>query len=84
MWVISTLIIAAVLAFLPASIAKRKGKSFGVWYLYGFLIWIIAIIHAISLPERHEKRKANRILVRINNGITEEININALGIHTRL
>ncbi|MDE7366244.1 MAG: hypothetical protein K2N24_02690, partial [Lachnospiraceae bacterium] len=46
-----TLIVAAGLAFLPASIAARKGKSFGLWYLYGFLIWIVAIFHAISLPE---------------------------------
>ena len=50
MWLIA-IIVSALIAFLPASIAQRKGRSFGTWYVYGFLLWIIAIFHAISLPE---------------------------------
>ena len=38
------LIVAAGLAFIPASIAKKKGYSFGLWWLYGWLLFIVAII----------------------------------------
>lgn len=49
-YIILGLIIAAGLAFIPASIAGQKGRSFGAWYFYGLLLWIVAIFHAISLP----------------------------------
>ena len=44
-----TLAVAAVLAFIPAFIAKSKGRGFALWYLYGFLIWIVAFIHSLLL-----------------------------------
>lgn len=47
---IGAAVLVAVLAFIPASIAKSKGRSFGAWYVYGFLLWIVAIIHAAVLP----------------------------------
>jgi len=49
-YLIFSLIGAAVLAFIPASIARSKGRSFGAWYVYGFLLWIVAVIHAAALP----------------------------------
>ena len=39
------LIIAAVLGLIPANIAKRKGHSFGLWWFYGWMLFIVAIIH---------------------------------------
>lgn len=60
MYWIFVFIVSALLAILPASIASRKGKNFTTWYIYGFLIWIVAIFHAISLPElvvKDEKRE---------------------------
>jgi len=39
------LLIAAALGFIPANIAKKKGHSFGLWWLYGWLLFIVAIIH---------------------------------------
>jgi len=44
-----TLVVAAVLAFIPAFIARSKGRGFALWYLYGFLIWIVAFIHSLLL-----------------------------------
>lgn len=41
--------IALVLGFLPALIAKSKGHSFFAWYIYGALLFIVALIHAIVL-----------------------------------
>ena len=40
-----------VIAIIPAAIAKSKGKNFGLWYLYGVCLWIVALIHAIVLKE---------------------------------
>lgn len=76
MWIVVWLIIDACLAILPASIAERKGKSFGVWYLYGFLIWIVAVLHAISLPEKQESTSSSSI--KNSNNSTESIQINSV------
>ncbi len=49
------LLIAAALAVLPAWIARNKGRSFGAWWLYGFLLLPIALIHAVAMdPIRAE------------------------------
>ena len=53
------LIVAAGLAFIPASIAKRKGYSFGLWWLYGWLLFIVAIIHVAVIPERNGIQSPN-------------------------
>jgi energy-coupling factor transporter transmembrane protein EcfT len=46
-------IILILLALIPASIAKKKGRDFWTWYVYSILLWIIAIIHSIVLkPDR--------------------------------
>jgi hypothetical protein len=37
------------LALIPSSIAKSKGKEAITWYLYGFLLFPIAFIHALLL-----------------------------------
>ena len=57
------LLFAAILGLLPASIASSKGHSFGAWWIYGTLLFLIAIVHAIVLkpdPEhvRTEQRAA--------------------------
>lgn len=43
------LIIAAVIGLIPAAIAQSKGRSFGLWWLYGAAIFIIALPHALLL-----------------------------------
>ena len=48
---ILTLAIAAGLAFIPANIAKKKGKSFGLWWFYGWMLFIVALIHSLLLPD---------------------------------
>lgn len=42
--------IAALLGLIPANIAKSKGRSFGLWWFYGWMLFIVALIHAASLP----------------------------------
>ncbi len=41
------LIILAFLALIPAFIAKEKGESLFTWWLYGVLLFPIALIHSI-------------------------------------
>ncbi|MGB9005924.1 MAG: zinc ribbon domain-containing protein [Candidatus Aminicenantales bacterium] len=46
------LIIAALLGLIPANIAKKKGYSFGLWWLFGFLFFIIALIVALVMKDK--------------------------------
>lgn len=47
------LIIGAGLAFIPANIAKNKGYSFGLWWFYGWMLFIVAIIHVNFIPDKN-------------------------------
>lgn len=53
---IVVLAVSAGLGFIPATIAKNKGYSFGLWWLYGWLLFIIALIHALVLPDKNAQR----------------------------
>ena len=43
------LIIAALIGLIPAAIARGKGRSFGLWWFYGAMIFIVALPHALLL-----------------------------------
>jgi ankyrin repeat protein len=47
-WLIR-LIFVVLLGLIPAAIARSRGRSFGLWWVYGTLFFIIAIIHALLL-----------------------------------
>jgi hypothetical protein len=54
------LIFAALLGLIPAYVAQKKGRSFGLWWLYGALLFIVALPHAFimsPLPESEEAMK---------------------------
>ena len=53
---IVSLIIAAGLGFIPASIAKKKGYSFGLWWFYGWMLLIVAIIHVSLIPDKNAQQ----------------------------
>ena len=55
-YLIVTFIVAAGLGFIPASIAKRKGYSFGLWWFYGCMIFIAAIIHVNVIPNKNAQQ----------------------------
>jgi len=44
--------IALGMGLLPAARAHYKGRNFFAWWLYGTLIWIVAMPHAILLSPR--------------------------------
>ena len=52
------LIIAVIIGLIPAYIAKQKGRSFGLWWLYGAALFIIALPHALIMkPDNAELEK---------------------------
>lgn len=46
-------IILFALAIIPAKIAENKGRSFWLWYVYGWLLFIVALIHAIVMKSNY-------------------------------
>lgn len=48
------LVWALLLGFIPAIIAQSKGRSFAGWYVYGALLFIVAIVHAIVISPIEE------------------------------
>ena len=66
------LVVVGLLAFIPAFIAKNKGRNPVLWWIYGFAFFIIALIHSLllkdksgpSFREREEERRAARRAVR--------------------
>ncbi len=64
---VEILIIAAFLGLIPAFIAQSKGRSFGAWWLYGFLLFIVALIHSLCLSgskQEIENIQLNQGMVR--------------------
>ena len=47
------LVAAAVLGLIPAYIAQKKGYSFGKWWIYGWLLFIVAITHLSLIPDKN-------------------------------
>jgi len=55
------LLIAIVIGLIPAIIASSKGRSFITWWIYGALLFIVAIIHSIIIKPDIQKEEAKEI-----------------------
>ena len=51
-----SLVISLLLPLIPARIAQNKGYSGGLWWLYGFFLFWIALIHSLFLKDKNVKR----------------------------
>ena len=60
MYLFGTLAIAALLGLIPANIAKEKGYSFGLWWFYGWMLFIVAIIHVHLIPDKNADNTSYR------------------------
>jgi hypothetical protein len=56
----SMIMLMALLALAPAMVASEKGCKPLNWWCYGFLLWIVAIVHAIIIPGNPEKAAATK------------------------
>ena len=43
------LILAILIGLIPAVIAKQKGYSFGLWWFYGAMLFIVALPHSLIM-----------------------------------
>lgn len=66
------LAIAAGLGLIPATIARNKGYSFGLWWFYGWMLFIVAIIHVTMIPDKNAP-PAPPPVRRSPPGVAEEI-----------
>ena len=64
---IITLVVAALLGLIPANIAKKKGHSFGLWWFYGWMLFIVAIIHVQFIEDYNVPKKDNTATYNVAN-----------------
>lgn len=57
------LVSSVLLGLIPAAIAWYKGRSFWLFWLYGTLVFVVALPHAI-LAHRNERKLEERLLSR--------------------
>ena len=50
-------IVLAILGLIPAFIAQQKGRNFIAWWVYGFFLFLIALIHSLFLKEELVKQE---------------------------
>lgn len=55
------LIVAVLLGIIPAAIAKSKGQSFFLWWLYGAALFIVALPHALLMKPDTERIERERL-----------------------
>ncbi|NLK00580.1 MAG: zinc ribbon domain-containing protein [Clostridia bacterium] len=48
------LLYAMILGIIPGMIARKKGRSFLGWYIYGVLLFIIALPHSLIMKSRYQ------------------------------
>ena len=53
--VLIIIIVAAVIALLPAKIAYGKGRSYIGWYLFGFFLFIIALPASLLIKDKRNR-----------------------------
>ncbi len=51
-WMIFSLLGCVVAAIIPATIAEGKGRSFKAWWIYGFFLFLPALIHSLLIRRR--------------------------------
>lgn len=48
---------AVALGLIPANIAQKKGYDFTTWWIYGALLFIVAIIHVMIIEDKNGNAK---------------------------
>ena len=70
---VASLIIAAGLGFIPAEIAKRKGReNYWAWWFYGWMLFIVALIHSLCMADYNATAETSVRTAPVN-GSADEI-----------
>ena len=57
------LVISAALAFIPAYLARKKGYSYGLFWLFGFFLFLPAIIVACCIEDKTKPKTPAAVYV---------------------
>lgn len=57
------LVISAALAFIPAYLARKKGYSYGLFWLFGFFLFLPAIIVACCIEDKTKPKTPTAVYV---------------------
>ena len=52
---IQALQLAVLIGLIPAFIARNKGKNFLLWWFYGAMFFIVALLHSILIKPYNQK-----------------------------
>lgn len=66
------LIIAVLIGLIPAAIASKKGRSFGTWWFFGAMLFIVALPMALMMKPKDEAASSdagNKTNVRPDNHV---------------
>jgi hypothetical protein len=55
MGIVIRLVIALFLGLIPAYIADSKGRNFFLWWLYGWMLFLVALIHSLVMKPKTRK-----------------------------
>jgi hypothetical protein len=55
------LLFAVIIGLLPAYIARNKGRNFVLWWIYGALLFIIALPHSLLMKKDTSAMEANAL-----------------------
>ena len=55
------LIFGIILGAIPGMIANSKGRNFFLWFLYGLLIFPIALVHSILMKSENKKQEIDNL-----------------------
>ena len=58
---IEIFILAILIGLIPAIIARNKGRNFGLWWFYGFMLFIVALPHALWIKPENQKVKQEQM-----------------------
>ncbi len=50
-----------VLGIIPGIIARKKGRNFWLWYLYGVAFFLIALVHSLLISKTPEQKRLDML-----------------------
>ena len=68
-----SLIIAAGLGIIPGKIAEAKGYSFWLWWFYGWMLFIVALIHSLCMDDYNTSKEESPQAAKAILGSADEL-----------
>lgn len=60
------------LAWIPANMARRKGYSFGVFFIFGFVFFLAALVSAAMLPDKRTMTESSTLPPFVTDGAASD------------